>query len=227
MPDGASSEGTLRLGSSDMAESKQVLGASSDFEAAEFPLQLLQRFLQIQEERARIYTDFERGFKRYLLSASEVYYRQVCDKLTTDFSNCSRQVLAIEAALRSAGPVAEEAAELVHRVQSQERTKLELTATLQVLRKVGPPADHLELHGADLQGEIHSCHSTTGGSHSDSGEHGEEGALGVAAAEAKAEFSDARRDATQKLQKCIETINETLEEVRYEVEEWRERETLR
>ncbi|XP_024386438.1 uncharacterized protein [Physcomitrium patens] len=166
--------------------------------------QLLVEFLKVQERRAGLYSTLQAGFADYLKSGSELSFQQLCGRITTDFNDCSRQVIDIQAALRGPEIARQDLADILQDVQAQEKQNLKMTATLQLLRKAGRPSDRAQAH-AGKKVQHHLC------SHG----HEEESALELA--ESDAEYDAAYKEATQALQEARTTIHEYMEEVRYEL----------
>uniref|UniRef100_A0A7I4A3A6 Uncharacterized protein n=1 Tax=Physcomitrium patens TaxID=3218 RepID=A0A7I4A3A6_PHYPA len=110
--------------------------------------QLLVEFLKVQERRAGLYSTLQAGFADYLKSGSELSFQQLCGRITTDFNDCSRQVIDIQAALRGPEIARQDLADILQDVQAQEKQNLKMTATLQLLRKAGRPSDRAQAHAA-------------------------------------------------------------------------------
>ncbi|CAI5487811.1 unnamed protein product [Closterium sp. Naga37s-1] len=120
---------------------------------------LLRDFLNVQADRARIYHAFE-GYDATLpprllrshhpliafaadlsgVSPDSAFHR-ACQAITADFTRCSLKVREVEAQLRAEGVGRADLADVVRRVQEQEREKLHLTAVHHVLRKSLRPSD--------------------------------------------------------------------------------------
>ncbi|GJP64474.1 hypothetical protein CLOP_g21459 [Closterium sp. NIES-67] len=102
----------------------------------------LRDFLNVQAERARIYSAFEGAFVENLSGASpDSAFHRTCQGITTEFSRCSQKVREVEARLRSEDVGRADLADMLRRVQEQEREKLHLTAVHHVLRKSLRPSD--------------------------------------------------------------------------------------
>ncbi|XP_028105856.1 uncharacterized protein LOC114304910 [Camellia sinensis] len=107
---------------------------------------LLRRFLEIQERRAHAYAKLKKGFADYMVSGGESVYQQLCSEITVEFNECSKQVLEMESLFLSPDCFRDDLAHLVRSIQVQEKQKLQLTATIQVLKKAGRPSERLVSH---------------------------------------------------------------------------------
>lgn len=212
------------------------------------PRDLLQRFQSAQARRAQLYSRFDAGFKRYLETRQEGIYRRLLAELTAEFSECSAEVLGIEAALRE-GRGRGDLAALLRGVQQGEREKLRATLALQALRgaydrqefswqreEQQQQAQAQKLPGAvSASGQAASGMSMlqlgeSGGS-STQHQHQQQGeGLGGHAAccghghsqppePTELEYNCAVAEAIQVLQRVVTDINERLEEVKYALEE--------
>ncbi|KAL7204840.1 hypothetical protein ACSBR2_017867 [Camellia fascicularis] len=170
---------------------------------------LLRRILEIQERRAQAYAKLKKGFADYMVSGGESVYQQLCSEITVEFNECSKQVLEMESLFLSPDCFRDDLAHLVRSIQVQERQKLQLTATIQVLKKAGRPSERLVSHEncgfkRPMQHECVHVHEITE-------------AAGTEEAEADAEYDNALKEAIRGVQDAVTTINEHLEEVRYEI----------
>ncbi|GLJ49927.1 hypothetical protein SUGI_1061460 [Cryptomeria japonica] len=178
---------------------------------------LLRRFLSVQENRAEIYARLKRGFTEYLSTGSDRAYQQLCSEITTDFNDCSKQVIEMESILGSSDYCREDLVNLLKTVQSHEKQKLHMTATIQVLKKAGRPSERLVTHeqcqfkGRPYQHQCIHVHELTE-------------ATGLEDAEADAEYDAALNEAIRAVQEAVTCINEHVEEIRYEIEELDSRE---
>nr|GEV87704.1 hypothetical protein [Tanacetum cinerariifolium] len=166
---------------------------------------LLRQFLQVQERRALAYATLKKGFTELGDSA----YQQLCNEITVQFSDCSKQVLALESIFLSPNYCRNDLASLLRSVQVQEKQKLHLTATIQVLKKAGRPSERLVSH--------ENCKFKNHHQHECVHVHEITEAAGTEEAEADAEYDNAMKEAIQGVQDAVTTINEYLEEVRYEI----------
>jgi len=57
---------------------------------------LLRRFLAVQENRAAIYARLKKGFTEYLRTGADRIYQQFCSQITNEFNDCSKQVIEME-----------------------------------------------------------------------------------------------------------------------------------
>lgn len=172
-------------------------------------LGLLRKFLEVQQRRAEAYAKLRSGFAEYMVSGGEIAYQQLCSEITVEFNDCSKQVLEMEALFLNPEYCREDLAQLLRAVQVQEKEKLHLTATIQVLKKAGRPSERLVSH------ENCSLKSPTG--HECIHLHEITEAAGTEEAEADAEYENALKEAIRGVQDAVTTINEHLEEVRYEI----------
>ncbi|CAM6122789.1 unnamed protein product [Calypogeia fissa] len=183
--------------------------------------QLLRNFLAVQQRRASVYNLLHQGFADLLKTNAEASYQDICNQVTGSFSECSKQVLEIEAALRAPGHDRPDLAAVLQAVQAQEKQKLQMTATLQVLRRAGRPSERAQ---ALEEGQHNSNGAHTHGplcSHGPDSELHEESGLEMAQVEA--EYDSAIKEATGIVQNSVLEINEHIEAVRYEIEELEER----
>lgn len=98
------------------------------------PAELIRRFFTLQENRAGIYRRFNDGFQKHFAGGLDGgRYDQLCREITSDMSACSLEVIAVEEALKAAGQDAPAAS--IRVVQTGEKVKLNMTCTLQVLKK--------------------------------------------------------------------------------------------
>ncbi|THG23002.1 hypothetical protein TEA_002659 [Camellia sinensis var. sinensis] len=147
--------------------------------------------------------------KDYMVSGGESVYQQLCSEITVEFNECSKQVLEMESLFLSPDCFRDDLAHLVRSIQVQEKQKLQLTATIQVLKKAGRPSERLVSHEncgfkRPMQHECVHVHEITE-------------AAGTEEAEADAEYDNALKEAIRGVQDAVTTINEHLEEVRYEI----------
>ncbi|GJP35634.1 hypothetical protein CLOM_g20153 [Closterium sp. NIES-68] len=109
----------------------------------------LRDFLNVQAERARIYSAFEGAFVENLSGASpDSAFHRTCQGITTEFSRCSQKVREVEARLRSEDVGRADLADMLRRVQEQEREKLHLCFC--------PSSPHTSTSGLYSQAVIHS-----------------------------------------------------------------------
>lgn len=173
---------------------------------------LLRRFLTVQENRAAIYARLKRGFMEYLRTGADRAYQQICSQITTEFNDCSKQVIEMESILGGSDYCREDLVHLLKTVQVHEKQKLRMVATIQVLKKAGRPSERLGRNG---YGQLkdrpveHRCVHVT--------EITE--VTGLEDAEADAEYDAALNEAIRVVQEAVTCINEQMEEVRYEIEE--------
>ncbi|GFS44098.1 hypothetical protein Acr_00g0088410 [Actinidia rufa] len=170
---------------------------------------LLRSFLRIQQTRAHAYAKLKQGFTEYMVSRGESAYQKLCSEITVEFSECSKQVLEMESLFLSPDCFRDDLAHLLRAVQEQEKQKLQLTATIQVLKKAGRPSERLVSH-ENCRFKKHMEHECV---------HVNEitEAAGTEEAEADAEYDNALKEAIRGVQDAVTSINEHLEEVRYEI----------
>ncbi|ONI21352.1 hypothetical protein PRUPE_2G061000 [Prunus persica] len=177
-------------------------------------IDLLREFLGIQQRRAEAYAKLKRGFGEYMVSCSgahgELAYQQVCSEVTLEFNECSKHVLRIESLFLNDPDYGRvDLAHLLRAVQTQEKQKLNLTATIQVLKKAGRPSERLVSHEncrfkKPMEHECVHLHEITE-------------AAGTEEAEADAQYDNDLKEAIRGVQDAVTAINEHLEEVRYEI----------
>jgi hypothetical protein len=97
-------------------------------------VELVERFFATQERRAAIYARFRDDFASYLRGETTAGdYDARVRAITSDMAACSLEAIAIEEALKTKGRDAASAS--IRVAQMGEKTKLNMTCTLQVLRK--------------------------------------------------------------------------------------------
>ncbi|KAI5084578.1 hypothetical protein GOP47_0000747 [Adiantum capillus-veneris] len=152
------------------------------------------------------------AFQDFLVSGAEAAYQQVCSQITTEFNDCSKQILNLELLFRSPKHCREDLAKLLQAVQAQEKQKLHMTAQLQVLKKAGRPSERVITHEqCQFAGRNHQHHCV----------HVREISVadGLADAEAEFEYNAALNEAIKGVQDAVSAINEYIEEVRYEIDD--------
>ncbi|CAN8257136.1 unnamed protein product [Cochlearia groenlandica] len=173
-------------------------------------LVLLRRVMEIQERRAQAYAKLKRGFTEYVVeSCSESLYQKLCSEITTEFNECSKQVREIEPLFLNPLVERSDLSQLLGDIQTQEKKKLHLTVTIQVLKKAGRPSERMVTHEnckfkKPMQHECVHLHEITE-------------AEGTEEAEADAEYDNALKEAIRGVQDAVTRINECLEDIRYEV----------
>lgn len=193
-----------------MEDFERVVKISSSSEAMSVQtLKLLRNFINIQQRRAQAYAHLKSGFADYMASGSDAAYQQLCSEVTVEFNDCSKQVLEMESLFMSPEYGREDLAHLLRSVQIKEKQKLNLTATIQVLKKAGRPSERLVSHEnckfkEPMQHECVHVHEITE-------------AAGTEDAEADAEYDSTLKGAINGVQDAVTTINEHLEEIRYEI----------
>ncbi|KAL1292083.1 hypothetical protein HN51_060533 [Arachis hypogaea] len=173
-------------------------------------LLLLRSFLGIQQRRAEAYSKLKRGFSDYMASGGELAYQKLCSEITIEFNDCSKKVLEMESLFQSPDYQRLDLAQILRAVQDQEKQKLHLTATIQVLKKAGRPSERLVSH--------ENCKYTKPREHECVHVQEITEASGTEEAEADAEYDNALKEAIKGVQDAVTAINEHLEEVRYEIE---------
>ncbi|KAJ1283218.1 hypothetical protein BS78_03G111600 [Paspalum vaginatum] len=171
---------------------------------------LLRGFLAVQQCRAEAYSTLRRGFSEYMANGGELAYQQLCGSITAEFNACSKQVLEMLSLLSMPEFCRSDLADLLKGVQAHEKEKLHLTAKIQVLKKAGRPSERLVNH-ADCRSRSMAQHVCV---------HVKEitEAAGTEDAEADAEYDAALKEAVQGVQEAVTSINEHMEEVRYEID---------
>ncbi|XP_054162293.1 required for excision 1-B domain-containing protein-like [Oppia nitens] len=97
---------------------------------------LIQKIYLLHEERVDIYKLFEEGHNIYLDSAPNYNFskfRQLVNNITQEFKRISNSIIAIEKQLRFKGVF--KIADIVTKLQDLEKTKLELSAKLQIAKQ--------------------------------------------------------------------------------------------
>ncbi|KAG4196465.1 hypothetical protein ERO13_A06G170906v2 [Gossypium hirsutum] len=150
-----------------------------------------------------------RGFSEYMKSRGELAYQQLCSEITVEFNDCSKQVLEMESLFLNPDYYRVDLAELLRAVQTQEKQKLHLTATIQVLKMAGRPSERLVNHEncsfkMPMEHECVHLQEITE-------------PAGTKEAEANAEYDNALKEAIRGVQEAVTAINEHLEEVSYEI----------
>ncbi|CAL9171870.1 unnamed protein product [Musa hybrid cultivar] len=173
-------------------------------------IDLLRRFLGVQQRRAEAYAKLRRGFTEYMSNGGELAYQQLCKEITVEFNDCSKEVLEMESLLLMPDLSRGDLADLLKAVQAQERQKLHLTARIQILKKAGRPSERLVSH--------ENCRFEKPTEHECVHVHEITEAAGTEDAEADAEHDGALKEAICGVQDAVTNINEHLEEVRYEIE---------
>lgn len=171
---------------------------------------LLRRFLDVQQRRAETYARLRRGFTDYMVGGGDLAYQQLCRDITLEFNDCSKQVLEIESMFLKPDFSRSDLADLLRSVQTHEKEKLHLTVTIQVLKKAGRPSERLVSH--------EHCKFKNRAEHECVHVHEITVDAGTEEAEADAEYDAALKEAIRAVQDAITSINEYIEEVRYEME---------
>ncbi|KAF3789616.1 hypothetical protein EJ110_NYTH17882 [Nymphaea thermarum] len=185
-------------------DGKEIISTSTQL------IDLLRRFLGVQQRRAAAYERLRRGFAEYMVTGGDAIYQQLCSEITLEFNDCSKQVLEMESVLSNPVFHRNDLADLLKSVQAHEKQKLHLTARIQVLKKAGRPSERLISHEKCTFTKptehrcIHVCEITE--------------ATGTEDAEADAEYDNSLNEAIRGVQDAVTCINEHLEEVRYEID---------
>mmetsp|Transcript_4407 Transcript_4407/g.10919 ORF Transcript_4407/g.10919 Transcript_4407/m.10919 type:complete len:235 (-) Transcript_4407:171-875(-) len=212
------------------------------------PLSLLTSFQGVQRQRAQLYARLHQGFRRFLETRQEGIYKTLMADVTVAFSECSQQVIAAEEELKDRCGRADLAL-LLRRVQVLEREKLALTLSLQALKQAGSVGvfswQRAAASGAEqaaggsfgAQGEHDPLEPHSPQGHGEAHGHGHEHQHGEGCGHAhhaccghsappdeptQEEYQGALDEAIQQLDKCVNSINEVLEEVQEHVAELRE-----
>uniref|UniRef100_A0ACD5VHW5 Uncharacterized protein n=1 Tax=Avena sativa TaxID=4498 RepID=A0ACD5VHW5_AVESA len=171
---------------------------------------LLRGFLAVQQRRAEAYSKLRRGFSEYMATGGECTYQQLCGNVTAEFNDCSTQILEMVSLLSKPHFCRGDLANLLKDVQAHERDKLQLTARIQVLKKAGRPSERLVNHD--------HCRSSSMAQHVCANLKEITEASGTEDAEADAEYDAALKEAIQGIQEAVTSINEHMEEARYEID---------
>lgn len=194
----------------DPMDSEPETAAAPDAAPAPQVLDLLRRFLAVQQRRAEAYARLKSGFAEYMVSGGEVAYQQLCGEITAEFNDCSKQVIEMESLFMAPDYGRVDLAQMLRAVQVQEKQKLHLTATIQLLKKASRPSERLVSH--------ENCTFKKPMQHNCVHLHEITEAEGTEEVEADAEYDNALNEAIRGVQDAVTTINEHLEEVRYEIE---------
>ncbi|XP_071693745.1 uncharacterized protein [Rutidosis leptorrhynchoides] len=93
-----------------------------DVDKSDQIVSLLRQFLGVQQRRAEAYLKLKKGFTELGDSA----YQQLCNEITIQFNDCSKQVIALESVFLSPSYCRNDLASLLRSVQVQEKQKLHL-----------------------------------------------------------------------------------------------------
>ncbi|MBA0778568.1 hypothetical protein Gotri_006418 [Gossypium trilobum] len=74
------------------------------------------------------------------------FSEQLCSEITVEFNDCSKQVLEMESLFLNPNYCRVDLAQLLRAIQTQEKQKLHLTATIQVLKKAGRLSERVVNH---------------------------------------------------------------------------------
>ncbi|KAK3407984.1 hypothetical protein EUGRSUZ_J00312 [Eucalyptus grandis] len=189
----------------DPMDSEPETAAAPDAAPAPQVLDLLRRFLAVQQRRAEAYARLKSGFAEYMVSGGEVAYQQLCGEITAEFNDCSKQVIEMESLFMAPDYGRVDLAQMLRAVQVQEKQKLHLTATIQLLKKASRPSERLVSH--------ENCTFKKPMQHNCVHLHEITEAEGTEEVEADAEYDNALNEAIRGVQDAVTTINEHLEEV--------------
>ncbi|XWS08200.1 hypothetical protein CRYUN_Cryun41cG0059300 [Craigia yunnanensis] len=161
---------------------------------------LVRKFLDVQQCRAEAYSKLKTGFFEYMNSGGELAYQQLCSEITIEFNDCSKQVLEMESLFLNPDYCRVDLAQLLRAIQTQEKQKLHLTATIQVLKKAGRTSERLVSRGnclfkKPMEHECVNVHEITE-------------AAGTEDAEANAEYDNALKEAIRSVQDAVTAIIE-------------------
>ncbi|KAK2140368.1 hypothetical protein LSH36_1377g00006 [Paralvinella palmiformis] len=105
--------------------------------ASEEAARLLKQFYLLQQERVETYKLFDQGHEAYLSGAPSYnfpMYRQLVHEVTQAFKKISDEIISIDHRLEvEHGKI--EVADFIKKIQEDEKTKLELTAKLQLAKQ--------------------------------------------------------------------------------------------
>ncbi|XP_062190454.1 uncharacterized protein LOC133893442 isoform X2 [Phragmites australis] len=172
-------------------------------------INVLNLSLLLWPERIFIRFSPTRGFSEYMTNGGELD-QQLCGNITAEFNDCSKQVLEIISLLSMPKFGRSDLADLLKGVQAHEKEKLHLTAKIQVLKKAGRPSERLVNH--------EHCRSHNMAQHVCVHVKETTEAAGTEDAEADVEYDGALKEAIQGVQEAVTSINEHMEEVRYEID---------
>lgn len=213
------------------------------------PAELIRHLFKVQELRAAEYGRFQKGFQTYLQSKDQAAYNGLCATVTQVFSSLSQEVKRLESGLREYAIAVGEStssADLIRSLQEHEKTKLQMTCTLQVLKAAHATQEWAWQRNEDATARFPSSHTIVnstdppaappaGGPEPESkftpqGWGGRQvcGCTNPGCTDenqdpapepTEQEFDGAIAEATQGIQAAVLGVNEILEELRYEVEE--------
>mmetsp|Transcript_2229 Transcript_2229/g.5795 ORF Transcript_2229/g.5795 Transcript_2229/m.5795 type:complete len:205 (+) Transcript_2229:188-802(+) len=199
------------------------MAPSSEPEVAEQPTdaseaELVAELLRLQGQRAQCYAEFDREFRAYARDTgpeAEARYTAAVQRCTAAFADLSRDVNAVEEAIKSALGQPQLAA-VIRDIQQHEKIKLEMTATLHVLKKAKAAKEAAQaeagVDGAQAAITAEEEEPPRAQPHA----HGGCCACGPPPPEPTVEELDAAiGEATQNIQGAVAHINEILEELRY------------
>ncbi|KAL0911606.1 hypothetical protein M5K25_019761 [Dendrobium thyrsiflorum] len=206
---GISEEKGMEVYEGDVVKGMEAMDIDLSSKSAKI-LDLLRRFLGVQQRRAKAYARWHRGFSEYMAHGGDLAYQKLCADITTEFNDCSKQVLEMESLFLMPDISRSDLACLLKDVQAEEKQKLHLTAKIQILKKAGRPSERLVSHEHCRFSDTakHECLHVREITEED----------GTEDAEADAEYESSLKEAIRGVQDAVTSINEHLEEVRYEIE---------
>jgi len=98
------------------------------------PLELLRNFNECQARRPLLYNQFEQGFVKYLETGDFNAYSQMTKCLMAEFNEISQSIISVKEQLFSCTETCS-LGQLIQKLQTLEKEKLELTAEIQVMKK--------------------------------------------------------------------------------------------
>ncbi|THU57962.1 hypothetical protein C4D60_Mb03t09120 [Musa balbisiana] len=114
----------------DLVEGMESMAVAERSSRSAKIIDLLRRFLGVQQRRAEAYAKLRRGFTEYMSNGGELAYQQLCKEITVEFNDCSKEVLEMESLLLMPDLSRGDLADLLKAVQAQEKQKLHLVPRL-------------------------------------------------------------------------------------------------
>ncbi|KAL0911608.1 hypothetical protein M5K25_019761 [Dendrobium thyrsiflorum] len=87
---GISEEKGMEVYEGDVVKGMEAMDIDLSSKSAKI-LDLLRRFLGVQQRRAKAYARWHRGFSEYMAHGGDLAYQKLCADITTEFNDCSKQ----------------------------------------------------------------------------------------------------------------------------------------
>ncbi|KAN0026197.1 hypothetical protein ACTFIV_007181 [Dictyostelium citrinum] len=157
------------------------------------PTDKLALFFNLQEQRVLISNQFTSNFKKFLKDQNIEEYNKGCQSITTQLSSIGEEIIQIQESLSTTNP---EWSKIISEVRENEKTKFILTAQNQVLKVEIDNSQQLTSNNPNEKPAAGSCFY----------EHIEK---------CESQINENRL----KINDCIDTINEKLEILKYDLNE--------